>query len=113
MVRHLGTLLLQDASTSRGSQIAASTDDEFWGLLLTNARTADAARALRRDPLGWQVVDPDADAARTPGAISFAVTRLYLDVPLVDGAPLDRDHAAFGDRPVLPWRRAILPPSST
>lgn len=113
VVRHLGTLLLQEASTTRRSQIAASTDDELWGLLLSDPSTADAARALRRDPMSWQAVDPGTAAARNTGAIGYAVTRLYLDVPLVDGAPLDRDHEAFRDLPVLPWHRAILAPPAT
>lgn len=117
VVRHLGMLLLRDAPTSRREQIAASTDDEFWALLFSDPVTAEAARALRRDPLGWQVVDPGtaagAAAATSTGAIGYAVTRLYLDVPLVEVVPMGRDDGVFSGLPVLPWRRAILAPAST
>jgi len=63
--------------------VAAMTDDEFWTLLRTDARTAETASALRRDPAGWTIGTND---DRT--GIDFALTRLYLDLPLVDGQML-------------------------
>jgi len=80
VVRYLATLLLQKGPPVLIDAVAAMTDDEFWTLLRTDPRTADAATAVRRDPAGWTI-----STGNDRTGIEVAVTRLYLDLPLVDG----------------------------
>ncbi len=82
------------------------TDDEFWTLLRTDARTAETASALRRDPAGWTIGTND---DRT--GIDFALTRLYLDLPLVDGQMLALERVFVDELPSLPWRGIITRPA--
>lgn len=105
VVRHLATVLLQHAPPTNADAVAAMTDDEFWTLLRTDPRTAEPASALRRDPAGWTI---GTDVDRT--GIEVAVTRLYLDLPLVDGQVLLPERNFIDELPVLPWRRTIIPP---
>lgn len=109
VVRHLAAVLLADASPPRSGEIAAMTDDEFWALLLTDPTTAQAARALRRDP-AWPT--RELDAADSEGIV-YTVPRLYLDMPLVEGRPLTATHPAFAELPTMPWGCRILPPPET
>ncbi len=69
VVRHLAIVLLQNAPPTLVDAVAAMTDDEFWTLLRTDPRTAEAASALRRDPAGWTI---GTEVDRT--GIDFAVT---------------------------------------
>ena len=98
-------MLLQHATPTLVDAVAAMTDDEFWTLLRTDPRTAETASALRRDPAGWKI-GTEVDRA----GIELAVSRLYLDLPLVDGQVLVPARNFFDELPVLPWRRTIVPP---
>ncbi len=99
-------MLLQNAPSTIADAVAAMTDDEFWTLLRTDPRTAQVASALRRDPAGWTI---GTEVDRT--GIGFAVTRLYLDLPLVDGRVLLPERNFVDKLPALPWRRTIIPPA--
>lgn len=105
VVRYLAAVLLKDTPAALAEAIAAMTDDEFWTLLRTDRRTADAATALRKDPAGW-TIDMGGDSV----GIDFAVTRLYLDLPLTNGQLLVPQRAFLDDLPTLPWRRTITRP---
>ncbi|MEJ5867986.1 HD domain-containing protein [Pseudokineococcus sp. 5B2Z-1] len=108
VVRRLVTLLLEDAPAGTGADVAAMTDDELWALLLASPSTAEGARALRRDPGAWRVVDVD-DPASTHGGVVSTLRRLYLDVPLVDGTIPRQPHPAHADLPAVPWTYAVVP----
>ncbi len=107
VVRYLATVLLQNAPAALIDAVAAMTDDEFWTLLRTDPRTADAATALRRDPAGWTINTND---DRT--GIEVAVIRLYLDLPLVDGRTLIPERSFFDELPSLPWRCTLTGPAN-
>lgn len=113
VMRHLATQLLTDSSAARRAEVAVMTDDEFWALLLTHPRTAGTAHALRSDPAAWDVI-PDpieqlSNGASPTGAIDieYVLSRLYLDLPLVDGLRLPPDPSAWTGLPSLPWRCLI------
>lgn len=106
VVRHLATVLLDNAPGEIIDAVATMTDDEFWTLLRTDPRTAAATIALRKDPAGWTI-----SAGDDPAGLGFAVTRLYLDLPLVDGKMLVPERRFFDELPTLPWRCTITPPA--
>ncbi len=110
VVRYLASVLLQEASPARVGQVAAMTDEEFWVLLMGEPVTADAARALRKDPAAWRVAA--AGEAATSGGIPYSLRRLYLDLPLVDGALMPGEHRALAALPTMPWTCAIVPPAA-
>ncbi|MEU7141084.1 HD domain-containing protein [Nocardia sp. NPDC046473] len=100
--------VLLDEAPERAADIAPMTDDELWALLLTDARTAELTRRLRRDPLGWQLLaDGHPDASL--GWI-YQLNRLYLDTACVDGAPLGFREERLAELPELPWRCVVVPP---
>jgi hypothetical protein len=108
VVRHLANLLLQDASAAYVGQVAAMTDEEFWVLLMGEPVTAEAARSLRRDPAAWRVAA--AGETTTRRGMPYSLRRLYLDLPLVDGASMPANHPALAALPTMPWTCAIVPP---
>ncbi len=76
-------------------------------MLLTEPRTAAHVSTLRRDPAGWTVtVLEDADG----DGFTYELDHLYLDMPLVDGAPLPAAHPAFDPLPTTPWWCRLRPP---
>lgn len=119
VVRHLAERHVSASSPAHRAEVAAMTDDEFWGLLLSDPHTASHARALRRDPAAWELRehgdpdggddDPDRGDAATP---RYEIKRLYLDMPLVDGRPLPPTHPAFARLPTLPWSCRVVPPAT-
>ncbi|WP_405161916.1 HD domain-containing protein [Nocardia sp. NBC_01499] len=105
-LRGLVSVLLDDGE--RAADIASMTDDELWALLLADPRTSDLARHLRRDPLGWKLLDdghPDASLGW-----AYQLKRLYLDTACVDGVPLGFTAEQLAELPELPWRRVVIPP---
>ncbi len=114
VVRHLAAVLLDAAPPERVAQVAVTTDEELWGLLLTDPATARATRALRADPAAWRLADPEAAGSGGSTGIPFTLQRLYLDLPLVDGTPMPPDHpalAALAGLPRTPWRCTVVPPT--
>jgi hypothetical protein len=91
LIRYLATLVLANMSPVDQRLVAEMTDDEFWSLLLTEPRTRDQARAFRRNPSTWRAVRQGRDTVTAEpevgtDRIHFRIDRLYLGVPLVDGA---------------------------
>lgn len=114
VMRHLATRLLTGMPEARRAEVAAMTDDEFWGLLLTHPRTAPTAHAFRSDPAAWDLVpDPieplSEDSSLTElDDIEYVLLRRYVDLPLVDGlTPPPHPSAWTGLLPPLPWRCSI------
>lgn len=115
LVRDLARTLLAGLAPAERRRIAAMTDHEFWALLLAHPRTGPTADAFRRDPVAWTAVPihPDDDStAPVPRDIEFELTRLCLDLPLVDGRPFTGDALASADLPALPQRFLIRLDSS-
>jgi hypothetical protein len=106
VVRHLADVLLHDAPRAVIDEVATMTDDEFWMLLCADPRTAAAAIALRKDPAGWTI-----SAGNGQTGIGFTVTRLYLDLPLVEGNILIPERTFFDELPTPPWSCTITPPA--
>ncbi|WP_433663070.1 HD domain-containing protein [Nocardia sp. CA-128927] len=105
-MRGLVGVLLADGE--RAPDITSMTDDELWALLLTDLRTSELARHLRRDPLSWKLLadgHPDASLGWT-----YQLERLYLDTACVDGVPLGFRKEQLAELPELPWRRIVVPP---
>lgn len=112
LMRHLATQALADLPHAGLMRVAAMTDDEFWAMLLRNPRTATLAEEFRRDPAAWTVTDcptnqAGASEAVDPRAITYAVTRQYLDLPVVDGKLISVDPAAADRLPRSPRRWSI------
>lgn len=111
VVRHLAGVLLDDAPAGRVAEVAAMSDEEFWVLLMTDPATAGTTRALRADPAAWRVTG-SAGVEDGSAGIPFTLRRLYLDLPLVDGAPMPPDHpalAALAALPSVPWHCTVVP----
>ncbi len=116
VVRHLVHGALRDAAPARVQEVAEMTDDELWALLLADPGTGRDARLLRRDPTAWRIAapgdisdaGPDGQAATTAG-FPFTISRLYLDLPLVDGRPTDPGHPALAGLPRMPWAGSVVP----
>lgn len=106
VLRHLATRVVIDLPPSRRAEIAAMTDHEFWALLLADRRTSSAVDAFRRDPAAWQVAPVDQDDTPDAGreVVEFQLSRLYLDLPLVNGQPMPVDASRFAGLPKLPQR---------
>lgn len=114
VVRHLAQMLLGELSEDQRLTVAAMTDHELWALLLSHPATGAMADGLRRNPTAWTLVPLEgSDEPDRAGDVRHTVTRLYLDLPLVDGQPYAGDNAEHADLPSLPWRCLIRPPTSS
>lgn len=113
-LRHLAQTLLNELSEDQRLTVAAMTDHEFWALLLSHPATGAMADGLRRDPTAWTLVPlAGSDGPNRAGDVRHTVTRLYLDLPLVDGQPYAGGHVEQVGLPSLPWRCLIRPPTSS
>ena len=82
--------------------VATWTDHEYWSVLLNDPTVGDSAADFRRAPHEWKATQVAVDrAAQRPAAsgISFSITKSYLALPTVNGAPpIDlRDVTALAD----------------
>lgn len=116
VVRHLAGVVLADVLPARVREVAEMTDDEFWALLLADPRTARTTRRLRRDPGAWRIAEPGDNSGDGPGeraaattGFPFTMSRLYLDLPLVNGRPVDTHHPALTGLPRMPWACSVVP----
>ena len=111
LMRHFADQLLTQMSIARRMEVAEMTDDEFWSLLLSSSATRSSARLLRRNPAAWQVIDatelPANHRLSRAGRIEHRLSRLYLDLPLIDGR-LPSDTAGFENLPSLPRKYVIV-----
>lgn len=112
LMRHLATRALTEVPRAEVMRVAAMTDGEFWAMLLGDPRTATLAEEFRRDPAAWTVTDcptneSGAYESVSPHAITYDVTRQYLDLPTVDGALISLDPSAVHRIPRSPRRWSI------
>ncbi|PSK82111.1 hypothetical protein CLV63_1445 [Murinocardiopsis flavida] len=96
-----------DADPERAAAVSRMTDDELWAALLTDPRTADHARLLRRDPLGWELRAPA--QAHPADGYTYGVRRLYLDTACVGGEPIPFPPEWAARLPELPWECVVAP----
>lgn len=105
VMRHLAEQIVTDLPPAKRAEVAALTDHEFWSLLLAHPAVGPVADALRRDPAAWHVV-PFEQGSAPPAAgtqvIEVQLSRLYVDLPLVDGRPMTADPSRCTGLPTLP-----------
>ncbi|NYH77509.1 hypothetical protein FHR84_000823 [Actinopolyspora biskrensis] len=109
VVRGLVTRLLRDRGGSSQAliqQIPHMTDSELWNVLANDLATAEHAQRLLRDPLAWELITGHREDLN---GYPYEVRRLYLDMPCVDGTPIDPPRSARQLLKLLPWRCTIVP----